>query len=70
MSSENRLQQFQNIMQSQADIAFFPMSADLQYLTGVPRDVPNYGRVMHPGEWLEGAWILTQSRPHFALAAG
>jgi Xaa-Pro dipeptidase len=41
-------------LNGQADFAFFPISADLEYLTGVPRDIPNFGLTMHPGGWLEG----------------
>lgn len=60
--SSDRLQQFQAILSEKADLAFFPISSDLQYLTGVPRDFPNYGHTIHPGDWLQGAWI-TPSRP-------
>ena len=55
--SSDRLQRFQAILGDKADLAFFPISSDLQYLTGVPRDIPNYGHTIHPGDWLEGAWI-------------
>ncbi len=58
----DRLQQFQTILNQHADLAFFPISSDLQYLTGVPRDFPNYGHTIHPGDWLQGAWI-TPTRP-------
>lgn len=39
------------------DVVFLPISADLQYLTGIPRDMPNYGAVLYPGRWMEGAFI-------------
>lgn len=67
MQSKSRLQTFQQLLASQADLAFFPISADLQYLTSVPRDIPNYGAVMHPGAWLEGAWLTTNHKPILAL---
>jgi len=57
MDFQKRLQQFHNNMAGKADVAFFPISADLQYLTGIPRDIPNFGAVLHPGHWQEGAWI-------------
>jgi Xaa-Pro aminopeptidase len=60
-----RLRRFQDIMD--ADVAFFSISSDLEYLTGVPRDIPNYGRVMHPGAWLEGAWIAPGRTPVLTL---
>lgn len=64
MSTYNeRLARFQELLGESADLAFFPLSSDLQYLTGIPRDVPNFGAVLHPGGWLEGAWI----RPNAGL---
>lgn len=67
MQDQSRLQRFQALLGSKADVAFFPISADLQYLTGVPRDIPNYGAVMHPGAWLEGAWLTANHAPVLAL---
>ena len=66
MSSE-RLQGFQERLSGQADLAFFPISSDLQYLTGVPRDFPNYGHVIHPGDWLQGAWVTPDRAPVLPL---
>lgn len=57
MNYSERLERFQGQLVGQADLAFFPISADLHYLTGVPRDMPSFGWSIHPGEWLEGAWI-------------
>ncbi len=68
MTYNARLQAFQSQLAAVADVAFFPISADLQYLTGVPRDIPNYGRVMHPGAWLEGAWIAPDHAPILPLS--
>ena len=65
--SKDRLQRFQAILADQADLAFFPISSDLQYLTGVPRDIPNYGHNIHPGDWLEGAWISPRHAPVLPL---
>ncbi len=67
MNYSQRLMLFQKRMAGQADLAFFPLSADLQYLTGVPRDIPNYGAVMHPGAWLEGVWLTGTHAPRLAL---
>lgn len=63
----DRLAQFQALLGDVADVAFLPISADLQYLTGVPRDVPTYGHTIHPGDWLEGAWITPKQRPILPL---
>ncbi|MCY4070487.1 MAG: Xaa-Pro peptidase family protein [Chloroflexi bacterium] len=65
--SKDRLQRFQAILADQADLAFVPISSDLQYLTGVPRDIPNYGHNIHPGDWLEGAWISPHHAPVLPL---
>ncbi|UCG24647.1 MAG: aminopeptidase P family protein [Chloroflexota bacterium] len=62
-----RLQAFQGLLAEVADLAFLPVSADLQYLTGVPRDIPNFGAVMHPGAWLEGAWLSPNQAPVLTL---
>lgn len=67
MTDITRLSAFQKLLSGKADVAFFPVSADLQYLTGVPRDIPNYGAVMHPGAWLEGAWLTPDHAPVLAL---
>ncbi len=67
MSYNERLHQFQSSIAGKADLVFLPISADLQYLTGVPRDIPNFGAVMHPGAWLEGAWIAPDRAPILLL---
>lgn len=67
MDYHKRLMAFQERIAEVADLAFFPRSADLQYLTGIPRDIPNYGAVIHPGDWLEGAWLSPKHAPILAL---
>jgi Xaa-Pro dipeptidase len=67
MADNDRLMLFQNRLGGIADLAFFPISSDLQYLTGVPRDIPNFGAVMHPGAWLEGAWMTPKHAPVLPL---
>jgi Xaa-Pro dipeptidase len=64
---QQRMRAFQERLGEVADFAFFPRSADLQYLTGVPRDVPNFGAVMHPGDWVEGLWLTATEPPVLAL---
>lgn len=65
MGYDERIRDFRALLE--ADLAFFPLSSDLQYLTGVPRDIPNYGAVLHPGAWLEGAWITPNHDPVLTL---
>lgn len=67
MNFAHRLTRFQELIQNQVDLVFLPIGSDLQYLTGVPRDIPNFGRTIHPGDWLEGAWITPQRAPVLAL---
>ena len=58
MDYQARLGHLQQAMQDSAiELVFLPISADLQYLTGIPRDMPNYGITMYNGRWLEGALI-------------
>ncbi len=68
MSHSDRIHRFQGLLAEHADLAFLPISADLQYLTGVPRDVPNYGLTIHPGDWLEGAFISPTQQPVLPLS--
>jgi Xaa-Pro aminopeptidase len=67
MDYNARLQQFQQHIYDQVDLVFLPISADLQYLTGVPRDMPSFGAVLHPGMWLEGGWVTPERGPILAL---
>ncbi len=67
MDYKARVQKFQQHMQGQVDLVFLPISADLFYLTGVPRDMPSFGAVLHPGMWLEGAWLTPTDGPTLAL---
>lgn len=67
MNYAERLERFRRQIDGAADLVFLPISADLQYLTGVPRDLPNYGAVLHPGNWLEGAWLTPERGPVLTL---
>lgn len=67
MNHTERIQKLQALLEGQADLAYFPHSADLQYLTGVPRDIPNYGTTIHPGAWLEGVWMTPKHQPVLLL---
>lgn len=67
MDYTSRLKTFQQALAGKADLAFFPISADLQYLTSVPREMPTFGAVLHPGAWVEGAWISPNHDPVLTL---
>jgi Xaa-Pro aminopeptidase len=62
-----RLPAFQRLLEGRADLAFIPEGTDLHYLAGVPRDIPKYGVTLHPGDWLQGAWIAPGASPVLAL---
>jgi Xaa-Pro dipeptidase len=62
----DRVRRFQEILG--ADVAFLSTnSSDLEYLVGVPRDIPNFGATIHPGAWLEGVWLTPNQPPVLAL---
>jgi len=62
-----RLSAFQRLLAGRADVAFIPPGTDLHYLVGVPRDIPKYGVTLHPGDWLQGAWIAPDAAPVLTL---
>jgi Xaa-Pro aminopeptidase len=62
-----RMAAFGRKLEGKADLAFVPTGTDLHYLAGVPRDIPNYGTTLHPGGWLEGAWMAPGAAPILAL---
>lgn len=71
MPYQERLTRYQQLLQDEAqqiDLVFLPVSADLQYLTGVPRSFPNFGAIMHPGAWLEGIWLTPTAAPVLTLS--
>lgn len=49
------------------DLLFLNRSANLRYLTGIPRDEPNFGNTIYPGDWLTGAWIPQSGAPILTL---
>lgn len=67
MEYAQRIQKFQQALDGKADLAFFPISADLQYLAGVEREMPTFGAVRHPGAWVEGLWLAPNAEPLMTL---
>ncbi len=59
----DRMSRFRALLPGRADLVFVPLGTDLDYLTGIHRDIPNWGRNLHPGMWLEGAWIAPGHDP-------
>jgi len=66
-SCAERMSRFMDLIEGRAELVFFPMGTDLDYLTGIHRDIPNYGRNLHPGMWLEGAWLIPGRSPILTL---
>jgi Xaa-Pro aminopeptidase len=55
-------------MQEQAvDLMFLPVSADLEYLTGLQRRVPAFGTVGYAHHWVAGALLAPGREPVFVL---
>lgn len=58
MQYAERLQRVRQEMERQdVDLLILPPSANMQYLTGIERDRPNYGNVNYPGGWVMSALI-------------
>jgi Xaa-Pro aminopeptidase len=49
------------------DALFLAPSADLEYLTGVQRDIPNFGEVAYAHGWVTGAFFRPGADPVFVL---
>lgn len=68
MNYSERLARLRQAMHAaHIDLIFLPISADLQYLTGIQRDMPNFGMTLYPGRWLEGAFIGQSVGPIITL---
>ncbi len=67
MDYQARIQRFQQAAQGKADLVFLSHSADLEYLTGVPRAMPTFGATIHPGQWIEGILMTPQHEPVLLL---
>ncbi len=63
-----RLQLVQAAMERDAiDLLFLSRSTNLGYVTGIPREEPNFGNTIYPGEWMTGAWIPRAGDPILTL---
>src|SRR5579885_3679442 len=49
------------------DALFLAPSADLEYLTGVPREIPQFGEVSYAHGWVTGAFFSPGREPVFVL---
>ena len=56
------------VLESQGlDAIFVPPSSDLEYLTGVERDLPSFGNLSYAHGWVAGAFIAPGREPLFVL---
>src|SRR5262245_57038828 len=63
-----RLRAVQQRMAEQGvDALFLSRSTNLHYLAGIPREEPNFGNTIYPGEWLTGAWVAPDRPPVLTL---
>ncbi|MFP4233338.1 MAG: M24 family metallopeptidase [Nitriliruptoraceae bacterium] len=63
-----RRRRFDALMdQEGVDLAWFPISADLEYLTGIQRRVPTFGEVNYTHGWATGAFLARGREPVFVL---
>jgi Xaa-Pro aminopeptidase len=49
------------------DALFVPQSSDLEYLTGLERDVPSFGQSAYAHGWVLGAFIVPGEEPLYVL---
>jgi Xaa-Pro aminopeptidase len=49
------------------DALFVPPSSDLEYLTGIERDLPSFGNISYAHGWVAGAFVAPGREPLFVL---
>jgi Xaa-Pro aminopeptidase len=65
--AERRRQLAERMEAEGVDCLFLGPSADLEYLTGVERQIPNFGEVSYPSGWVTGAFFVPGSEPVFVF---
>jgi Xaa-Pro aminopeptidase len=53
--------------QAGIDLVFVPPSSDLDYLTGLERDLPSFGQSSYAHGWVTGAFIAPGREPLYVL---
>jgi Xaa-Pro aminopeptidase len=64
---ERRRRLSQRLEADGIDALFLAPSADLEYLTGVERQIPNFGAVSYAHGWVTGAFFRPRADPVFLL---
>ena len=57
----------QSLEEHGVDALFLAPSADLEYLTGVERQIPNFGEVAYAHGWVTGAFFRPNAEPIFVF---
>jgi Xaa-Pro aminopeptidase len=57
----------EHMRSSGTDLAFLPVSADLEYLTGLRRRVLTFGNIEYAHSWVTGAFLAPGREPVFVL---
>jgi Xaa-Pro dipeptidase len=63
-----RRQKMAEVLDREAiDVMFLGLSSDLEYLTGIERNIPTFGNVSYAHGWVGGAFFKPGSEPAFLL---
>src|SRR3954468_2804848 len=62
---ERRREMGERMEERGVDVLFLAPSADLEYLTGVERQIPNFGEASYPHGWVTGAFFRPGRDPVF-----
>ena len=57
------------LLEAGIDSLFLPISADLEYLTGIPRREPSFGNVAYRHGWAAGAFLRVVNFPPRGIGA-
>src|SRR6188472_1252444 len=64
---ERRERLYERLESEGIDALFLPPSADLEYLTGVERDLPSFGEITYAHNWVTGAFFVPGREPLLIL---
>jgi Xaa-Pro aminopeptidase len=64
---ERRVRLGEKLRERRIDALFVPPSSDLEYLTGLQRDLPSFGNVHYAHGWVTGAFIAPERAPIYVL---
>jgi Xaa-Pro aminopeptidase len=65
--AERRRRLGQRMREDAVDVLFLAPSADLEYLTGVDRQIPSFGQSSYAHDWVAGAFFRPDADPVFVL---